>query len=59
MHGKKYYFWIPSTQKKKVKDFFIREIGVSPNFYRRHEEIFFSLIFNTKEASQLFKDTFG
>lgn len=52
----KRYHWVGPTMKKRVRSFFIEEIGLPEGFYEEHEAIYCHLIFNTKKGQQLCSD---
>lgn len=59
VHGNKYNFWIPSTLRANVKDFFTKHSSKRQNYmipedvYDENEAIFFKLVINTKKNSQI------
>lgn len=59
VHGNKYNFWIPSTLRANVKEFFTKYSPKRQNYmipehvYDENEAIFFKLVINTKKNSQI------
>jgi hypothetical protein len=35
-HGKKYYFWVRESQEQKTREFFVNELGVDRDYYKRY-----------------------
>jgi hypothetical protein len=61
VHGNKYNFWIPSTLRANVKEFFTTHSNKRQNYmipedvYNENEAIFFKLVINTKKNSEVSK----
>jgi len=52
-NGFKHYNWIESTLRKKTKELFMNDFGISEELYDRNEAIFYCLVHSSKKEIEL------